>query len=174
MQRTWSHAGATGGQGTPGAIGFLLFPPCSSGCHGRQQPPALSCCQAAFLLGFTETEGIRSQCLCSGLVFYFSALKCYQEKWGVKHICFWGLFCCIKCLSSIFGLEGTLRPEAFKCCGQRFATSTAQSCAALPLHELPVTRARRMQSPNVPAVPEPPCHFHNLGQTSFQLFLPQY
>lgn len=46
-----------------GAVGPLElsgsshFPP-SSGCHGRQQPPALSCCQAAFLLGFTELKGL--------------------------------------------------------------------------------------------------------------------
>lgn len=57
------------------------------------------------------------------------------------------MFCCIKCISSILRLERALRPKAFKCCGQRFATSTAQSCATLPLHALPATR---MQSPDVP------------------------
>lgn len=51
--------------------------------------------------------------------------------------------------------RGGSRPKTFKCCGERFAISTAQSCATLPLDEPGGQQhscqqhARRMQSPSV-------------------------
>lgn len=74
--------------------------------------------------------------------------------------------------------------EAFKCCGQRFATSTAQSCATLPVHELPATRDEdakprrtRLQCQSLPATSRnwanPPSRFFSRPCTEYFLLLLQ-
>lgn len=94
------------------------------------------------------------------------------------------MFCCIKCISSNLSLEGALRPKAVKCRGQRFATSTAQSCATLPVQELPVTseedakpRRTRLQCQSLPAASRisanPPSRFSPPPRTESLLLLLQ-